>query len=367
MNDPKDLKVIADLRQDPHNANLGTERGLNILDGSLTEYGAGRSILVDRAGMAIAGNKTLQVATDKAFPIRVVRTNGTELVVVQRTDLDLSSAGEEQRRARRLAILDNRSSELGLEWDAEQILALVEADDGLLDGLFDDTELTELLAGLAEEPPAALEPEMQLSRANVPDALWPSDNEWGVPLLDSAMQAQAVDLPVALWGAMGRKKRMRGTWVFYCDDYRFEALWHDPSGVVNTQCASAVEPNFTVGPQTPRAVALWQIYRKRYLARWWQSCGVRVLVDVNMDTTTFGDIMLLGVPEGGRAYATRGYTDRLEFTVAEYEMARERAGTEDILFLLYGGGKACKALALEQGWIYVSEHMDMKRGGMVGG
>jgi hypothetical protein len=210
------------------------------------------------------------------------------------------------------------------------------------------------------------EDEPDLTRHDVPDALWPTDNEWGVPLLDATLQASAVELPVSLWGAVQRKARMKGTWLFYCDDYRFEALWADPSDVVNTQCRAVVEPNFTVGPQTPKAVALWQVYRKRWLARWWQSFGIKTLVDVNIDMATFADIALLGVPEGWKAYATRGYSDRMEFTIMEYEAAKAHAGC-DPLFLLYGGGKACQELAKERGWVYISEHMDQKRGGVVDG
>ena len=44
---------------DSRNANKGTERGLALLDKSLRQYGAGRSILVDKNGRVIAGNKTL--------------------------------------------------------------------------------------------------------------------------------------------------------------------------------------------------------------------------------------------------------------------------------------------------------------------
>jgi len=244
-------------------------------------------------------------------------------------------------------------------WDALAEWEGVDVED-LLDWGFSEEELVGVWPD--DDPPDDLD---VLTSADVPDALWPSNNEWGIPLLDASLQAIAVDLPVSLWGAAGRKKRMDGTWVFYCDDYRFEALWKDPSTVVNTQCVNAVEPNFTVGPQTPRAVALWQIYRKRYIARWWQSCGVRVLVDMNVDFSTFGDIALLGVPEGWKAYATRGYTERRDYTILEYEAACEHAGTDSILFLLYGGGKKCQELAQERGWIWIPEHMDVKRGGKV--
>lgn len=64
-------------------------RGRSLLGQSLRDYGAERSILADRQGRIIAGNKTLE-ATALAMPIRVVETTGDELVVVHRTDLDLA-------------------------------------------------------------------------------------------------------------------------------------------------------------------------------------------------------------------------------------------------------------------------------------
>ena len=76
-------------------------------------YGAGRSILADRHGVVIAGNKTLEQAQALGLKVRVVETTGDELVVVQRTNLDLAT----DATARQLALADNRVAELNLEWD----------------------------------------------------------------------------------------------------------------------------------------------------------------------------------------------------------------------------------------------------------
>jgi hypothetical protein len=121
----KKLSTLADLTPDPNNANKGTPRGDGLLDRSLQNLGAGRSILVDRNGVVIAGNKThgkFGEMTSGDGGIRVVQTTGHELVVVQRTDLDLLSPGEDGRRARELAIADNRIAELDLDWDPEALL-----------------------------------------------------------------------------------------------------------------------------------------------------------------------------------------------------------------------------------------------------
>jgi hypothetical protein len=77
------------IRPDVKNANKGTERGRYMVEASLRETGAGRSILLDKDGRIIAGNKTFEAASDIGLPVRVVETDGTELVAVKRTDLDL--------------------------------------------------------------------------------------------------------------------------------------------------------------------------------------------------------------------------------------------------------------------------------------
>jgi len=116
---PRNIKALGDISPDPKNANRGTERGLGMLDQSLRTYGAGRSILCDRHGVCIAGNKTLERAADIGMDVEVVQSDGTRLVVVQRTDLDLAEGGA----ARELAYADNRAGQVGLDWDPAVLAA----------------------------------------------------------------------------------------------------------------------------------------------------------------------------------------------------------------------------------------------------
>jgi len=128
---------ITDLLPDENNANRGTERGRKMLKRSLKKLGAGRSILVDRKGVALAGNKTLEEAKAQGYKnVVVVPTDGSTLVAVQRTDLDASDA-----KAQELAIADNRISEVDLSWDTE-VLSGTEAD---LAEMFDPLETDRLL------------------------------------------------------------------------------------------------------------------------------------------------------------------------------------------------------------------------------
>lgn len=109
---------LDELQPDDDNQNRGTERGVGVLEHSVQHHGAGRSILLDKHGRIIAGNKTAEAAMSVGLrDVIIVPTDGTQLVAVQRLDLDLTT----DMRARELAIADNRTGELGLSWDAESL------------------------------------------------------------------------------------------------------------------------------------------------------------------------------------------------------------------------------------------------------
>jgi DNA modification methylase len=135
----QELRTLSDLQPDPLNANRGTERGRALLGRSLSTSGAGRSVVADRFGVVIAGNKVVEHAKTLALPIRVVATTGDALVVVQRTDLDLAT----DPRARALAIADNRVGELDLDWDPG-VLEQLRADGLVVQTWWTDAEWTAL-------------------------------------------------------------------------------------------------------------------------------------------------------------------------------------------------------------------------------
>ena len=71
----------------------------------------------------------------------------------------------------------------------------------------------------------------------------------------------------------------------------------------------------------------------------------------------------IGVPAGWRAYATRCHRLSQWTTIeAEYAAAVEHAGSSDILFVVYGGGKKVRRLVEERGWVSLPEHIEVVRG-----
>lgn len=153
-------KKLTDLTPDRRNANLGTERGGEMIRASLADYGAGRSLVADKHLRVIGGNKTLEQAGALGMDdIIVVQTTGDKLVVVQRMDLDL----ENDAKAKELAIADNRAGQVSLNWDPK-VLAEFRAEIDI-SKFWNKDELVVFFAGAGElktdeddVPPTPAEP-----------------------------------------------------------------------------------------------------------------------------------------------------------------------------------------------------------------
>jgi hypothetical protein len=148
-----EVRKLSELRPDTQNANLGTQRGQALLEQSLQKRGAGRSVLADKHGNLIAGNKTWEKAGEAGFQdVIVVKTDGTQLVVVQREDLDLYDPDDP--RARELAYDDNRVAQEDLAWNATQIAEDIKEGRIDLSEWWRSEELEGVLAPLRWDPEA---------------------------------------------------------------------------------------------------------------------------------------------------------------------------------------------------------------------
>ena len=185
----------------------------------------------------------------------------------------------------------------------------------------------------------------------------------GIPQLDPdpAKQLLTVPQPVVPYGTVPRGSPMPGTFHFYTADQKFTRLFSRPERILATGCAACVEPNCSTGPGVPLAAALFGIFRKRTVGRFWQAAGIRLCVDLNVDDAVL-PYALLGVPAGWRSYAVRKHRHhQLEWIARRWLLARAHAGTDDFLFLVVGGGAAVGAAAAGHGWTALPEHCRLSR------
>jgi len=138
---------LSDIKFDKSNANKGSERGRYMIESSMREFGFADAGTLDRNNVIIGGNKRTEVAGEIALSDEaiIIDVDGTKPVYIRRNDLDLSDP--EDDRARKLAYALNRTSEVSMTWNTEQLLADMGA--GLdLSGMFREDELDALLAEL---------------------------------------------------------------------------------------------------------------------------------------------------------------------------------------------------------------------------
>lgn len=111
------MSEIDELKFDKKNFNKHTAKGMGLLEKSLSKFGGGRSVLVDKDNNIIAGNGIVEAAASVGLTkTRVIETTGDELVVVKRTDVELDS-----ERGREMALADNATAAADLDWDFENI------------------------------------------------------------------------------------------------------------------------------------------------------------------------------------------------------------------------------------------------------
>ena len=108
---------ISDLVFDDKNFNKHTEYGMSLIEKSIRNNGAGRSILIDKNNRIIAGNGVTEIAGQIGLEdVQIVESDGTKIIAVKRTDIDLDS-----KQGREMALADNATASVDLAWDEEQI------------------------------------------------------------------------------------------------------------------------------------------------------------------------------------------------------------------------------------------------------
>ncbi len=102
------------IKLDPRNVRLHDQQNKQAISKSLKELGAGRSILVDNDNIIIGGNGVYEQAQGLGLPVRVIESDGTELIAIKRTDL---ASDDAKRKA--LAIADNKLNDMSFfDFDA---------------------------------------------------------------------------------------------------------------------------------------------------------------------------------------------------------------------------------------------------------
>ena len=131
------MSKVSEIMLDPRNYRIHGEENKRLIRKSLTECGTGRSVLLDRNNILIAGNGVYEQAKELGLKVRIIESDGTELIAIKRMDL---STEDEKRKL--LALADNHTSDTS-QFDFAAIIddfGLNGLDDWVMDLPFDDID-----------------------------------------------------------------------------------------------------------------------------------------------------------------------------------------------------------------------------------
>lgn len=108
--------------------------------------------------------------------------------------------------------------------------------------------------------------------------------------------------------------------AYYTYDHKFESVWNDPrkftARMLNYQVHSVITPNYSCWNGIHKAYDIWQTFRSRWLGRYWQSVGLKVIPDLQVSNIEHDDVFawrMGGLPVGLNCVATqmqqKGETD----------------------------------------------------------
>ncbi len=176
--------------------------------------------------------------------------------------------------------------------------------------------------------------------------LFPSADALGIPLLEAEDFVPSYLVPHRQKVRTGRPVS-GGAVHFFLDDGRFEPVWRTPEkGLTYVRgVGSALTPDFSLYPEMPLALQLYNVYRNRWCGAFWQSRGVRVIPTVGWSDASSYPFCFLGVERGstvavstvglGSPSGPRGATEaERALFVAGYREMLERLSPR--LVLLYG-------------------------------
>lgn len=287
---------ITELVPDDRNFNRGTQYGKHLLEKSFGKFGAGRSVLLDRNNRIIAGNKsTEQYGESGGEKVIVVETDGTTLVAVKRTDIDLGTS-----RGREMALADNRVAQVDIDLDLEAVeeelkdIGTEEWGLAAFGGGFAAPDNTEPYSS-GDAPQAEQTGQVRPAPPVVGAERGRTDDAYNLSLFDPERCTGPLQMPMLEPERIEPPKRLVGFNYarssgdgesgihFFIDDYQFERVWNRPeeNSDVLKFFRCALTPDFSLYSDMPLAMMVWNVYRSRLIGQWWQGQNMHVIPTVS--------------------------------------------------------------------------------------
>lgn len=128
---------------------------------------------------------------------------------------------------------------------------------------------------------------------------------------------------------------------FFIDDYQFTRLWTQPDAYLDLlgRFRCVCTPDFSTYTDFPKAIQIYNHYRKHWLGAYWQMHGITVIPTISWSDEASFEWCFDGEPEGGvvavSSVGTQMNSDARRLFLAGYREMLARLKPSTILFYGY--------------------------------
>lgn len=139
----------------------------------------------------------------------------------------------------------------------------------------------------------------QRNYENLNKALFDGVGKYGIPVI------QPSDFRADNWIGFNYAKGCEEPEIhgvhFFLDDYQFVRVWSQPDSYLNMlrKFQAVLTPDFSTYTDFPKAIQVYNHYRKHWLGAYWQMCGIRVIPTISWSDEESYSWCFDGEPIGG--------------------------------------------------------------------
>lgn len=136
---------------------------------------------------------------------------------------------------------------------------------------------------------------------NLLDANFVGTGPYEIPIIQPVTELFIKDWIGFNFVATTKKQRETTGVHFFIDDYQFERVWNYPPRYAQTvdKFGAVLSPDFSMFTDFPRAVQIFNHYRKHWCAAYWQMLGATVIPTICWSDESSYEWCFDGEPEGG--------------------------------------------------------------------
>ena len=171
---------------------------------------------------------------------------------------------------------------------------------------------------------------------NLNVAQFETDGKYHIPILEPCKFASCEF--VGFNFAKSAKNKADKGLHFFVDDYQFERLWRRPEQYMGllSEFQIVMTPDFSLYTDWPKAIQIYNHYRKHWLGAYWQSLGLQVIPTIAWSDNESFDWCFDGTPKGATvavsSVGTQNNNTSKRLFLAGWHQMMDRLQPETVIF-----------------------------------